>query len=210
MPFLCQSNFPRLWLLFQYVVGATSQKRRLATICYKQQKKALEIGCSVGHVSQIFAQYKHIEFTGIDIDNKALAYAVSRLGALPNFTFSNISLAEMAANGKKFDYVLFANILHHVDDKVAHQLLKDVQHLLSTGATLIIMEPEKKSDDYSLIFSLYYRLEMGKFRRHKNELVQLIESAGLPIKSCSDVDISPDMLPFLRVGTVTFIEIVWP
>jgi hypothetical protein len=57
MSFLSQSNFPRLWLLFQYLVGGTADKRRLAAMYYKGQKKVLEIGCSVGNVSQIFSKF---------------------------------------------------------------------------------------------------------------------------------------------------------
>jgi 2-polyprenyl-3-methyl-5-hydroxy-6-metoxy-1,4-benzoquinol methylase len=139
MQFLSQSNFPRLWMLFQHLVGGSVYKRRLATMYYKGQKKVLEIGCSVGNVSQVFSKFKQAEFTGIDIDNNALGYARKRLGSLPNFTFRNVALSDLAKTGEKFDYVLFANILHHVDDKTAIILLKDVQLLLSAGATLIVM-----------------------------------------------------------------------
>lgn len=207
MSFLSQSNFPRLWLLFQYLVGGTADKRRLATMYYKGQKKVLEIGCSVGNVSQIFAKFKQAEFTGIDIDNNALGYARKRLGSLQNFKFKNIALSDLAKTGEKFDYVLFANILHHVDDKIALILLKDVQSLLSVGATLIVMEPEKMKDDYNLIFKFFYKLEKGKFRRRKDELTNLIIAAGLSIKTCSDVLVAPDSLPFLKVGRITLIEV---
>jgi 2-polyprenyl-3-methyl-5-hydroxy-6-metoxy-1,4-benzoquinol methylase len=210
MPFLSQSNFPRLWLLFQYLVGTTAEKRRLAILNYKGQKKILEIGCSVGNVSQIFSQFKDVEFTGIDIDNNALSFARSRLASLPNFKFRNVSLSELAQSGEKFDYILFANILHHVDDKVAFTLLKDVQALLSSGASLIVMEPEKIRDDYNLILRLYYKLELGQFRRHKNELTNLITSAGLTIKTCSDILVAPDSIPHLKVARFTFTEVAVP
>jgi len=210
MSFLSQSNFPRLWFLFQRLVGANADKRRLATMYYKGQKKVLEIGCSVGNISQIFSKFKQIKFTGIDIDNNALGYAKKRLGTLPNFKFVNITLSDLAKTGEKFDYVLFANILHHVDDKTALILLTDVQLLLSAGATLIVMEPEKINDDYNLIFQLWYKLEKGEFRRHKHELINLIISTGLSIKRCSDVLVSPDSLPFLKVGRITLIEVAVP
>lgn len=210
MSFLSQSNFPRLWLLFQYLVGGTADKRRLAAMYYTEQKKVLEIGCSVGNVSEIFSKFKQAEFTGIDIDDNALNYARKRLGSLPNFKFRNIALSDLAKTGEKFDYILFANILHHVDDKTALALLNDARLLLSSGATLIVMEPEKIRDDYNLIFKLFYKLEKGEFRRHKNELTNLIIAAGLSIKTCSDILVSPDSLPFLKVGRITLIEIAVP
>lgn len=206
MTFLNQTNFPRLFSLFQQVIGGTADKRRLATKYYKGQKKILEIGCSVGNVSQIFSKFKQVEFTGIDIDNNALDFARKRFRLLQNFKFRNIALSDLAKTGEKFEYVLFANILHHVDDETALILLKDVQLLLLPGATLIVMEPEKMKDDYNLIFKFFYRLEHGNFRRHKNELTNLINTAGLSVKTCSDVLVSSNFMPFLKAGRITLIE----
>jgi ribosomal protein L11 methylase PrmA len=93
-----------LWLAFQYVfgyvVGGTAVKERLAIERYKGQRKVLEIGCSVGIISQVFLKYKNIEFTRIDIDDNALAYARKRFVSFNNFNFRNISLAELAKSGK--------------------------------------------------------------------------------------------------------------
>lgn len=210
MSFFSQSKFPRLWLLFQYLVGGTADKRRLATMLYNGEKRVLEIGCSAGNVSEAFSGLKQIEFTGIDIDNNALGYAKKRLESLPNFKFRNVALSELAEQGEKYDYVLFANILHHVDNQTALALLRDVQLVLSPRATLIIMEPEKIKENYNLIFKLFYKLEKGQFRRHKSELISLILSAGLPIRKSSDIVVSPNSLPFLKVGTITLIEVSAP
>ena len=100
--------------------------------------------------------------------------------------------------------------MHHVDDKTALLLLKDVQLLLANKATLIVMEPEKITDDYNLVFRFFYKLEKGGFRRHPDELSNLIIAAGLSIKTCSDILVSPDSLPFLKVGRITLIEIAAP
>jgi 2-polyprenyl-3-methyl-5-hydroxy-6-metoxy-1,4-benzoquinol methylase len=204
--YLTQTNFPRLWLAFQYIVGGTTDKHRLAIERYKGQKKVLEIGCSAGIVSQVFLKYKNIEFAGIDIDDNVLAFARKRFESFRNFHFRNISLFELARTGEKFNYVLFAGILHHVDDNKALSLLKDVQLLLSDDATLIVMEPEKLSDDDGLLFRMFYKIERGEFRRNENELKDLICSAGLKIKHIAGVLSAPNALPFLKVGRITFIE----
>jgi len=208
LPYLTQTNFPRLWLAFQYVIGGTTDKHRLAIERYKGQRKVLEIGCSVGIVSQVFLKYKNIEFTGIDIDDNALAFARKRFGSFNNFNFRNISLSELAKTGMKFDYVLFAGILHHTDDNAAIALLKDVQLLLADDATLVVMEPEKLRDDDGLLFRIFYKLERGEFRRHEDELKDLICSTGLKIKYLSGFLSAPNALPFLKAGRITFIEAV--
>lgn len=206
MQFLNQTNFPRLWLIFQRLVGGTLDKQKLAISHYNGQKKVLEIGCSVGNVSVAFSQFRTIEFTGIDIDENALAYARERLSYLENFRFEKISLSDLARKGEKFDYVLFANILHHVDDTTAISLLNDVQKLLSEDSTVIIMEPEKIRQGYGTIFKVFYALEKGQFRRHKHELIELVKSAGLSIMSCSEVLVSPDSLPSIKVGRISLIK----
>lgn len=190
-------------MLFQRLFGGTEDKKRLATMYYDGQKKVLEIGCSVGNVSEVFTQYEHVRFTGIDIDSNALKHAKKRLARWTNFEFKNVSLSDLAKSGEKFDYVLFANILHHVDDKTALDLLKEARLLLSEDSTLIVMEPEKIKDGYNLIYRFFYMLEKGEFRRHKNDLQGLITKAGLNVKKTSDVVVHPDSLPSLKVGVIS-------
>jgi 2-polyprenyl-3-methyl-5-hydroxy-6-metoxy-1,4-benzoquinol methylase len=205
--FFTQTRFPRLWLLFQHIVGGIPDKRKMAIKYYTGQKKVLEIGCSVGIVSKAFIKFPDIEFTGIDIDDNALVYARKLFKDNKNFRFLNISLSDLAKSGEKFDYILFANILHHADDETVHSLMKDIKLLLSHGATLVIQEPEKIRDDYNLFFKFFYLLEQGQFRRPASELVDLIKDSGLEIKSVDHVLMAPNSLPFLHVGRCILIEI---
>ncbi len=74
-PYFNQTKNPRLWLLFQYFLGGTFDKRKLVTKHFSGQKRILEIGCSSGLVSSVFTQFKNIEFLGMDIDEKAITFA---------------------------------------------------------------------------------------------------------------------------------------
>ena len=204
---LSQERFPRLWLAFQKLVGGTKDKRRLATLHYKGQRTVLEIGCSVGIVSEAFTRFAGIQFTGIDIDESALDHARKRLASFPNFRFRNIGLSELARTGETFDYVLFANILHHVDDETAVALLTDVQSLLTPNSTLVVMEPEKIRDDYGHVFKLFYKFEKGEFRRPKEALIELVKAAGMDVEACTEFLLAPDSMPFLKVGRTILIEV---
>jgi 2-polyprenyl-3-methyl-5-hydroxy-6-metoxy-1,4-benzoquinol methylase len=97
----------------------------LATEHYHGQKRVLEIGCSVGNISSAFCAFPDIEFTGIDIDSHVINLAKHRFRDYPNFSFSLSSLEELSQQTKKFDYVLFAGMLHHVDDDTGLRLLRD-------------------------------------------------------------------------------------
>src|ERR1700733_5549900 len=125
MPLLTQSRFPQLWLLMQNTIGGTPCKQALAIEHYQGQKRVLEIGCSVGNISSVFCAFPDVEFTGIDIDPRAIDLAKRRFHNFPNFSFSLVSLKELARQGKEFDYVLFAAMLHHVNDDDGLRLLRD-------------------------------------------------------------------------------------
>jgi 2-polyprenyl-3-methyl-5-hydroxy-6-metoxy-1,4-benzoquinol methylase len=210
MSFLNQSNFPKLWTLFQYLVGTNNCKKNIVIDHYNGQKKILEIGCSVGNVSQVFSRYRDIEFTGIDIDANAIAYAKKRYKQLRNFRFMKLSLEDLGKTGTKFNFVLFANILHHVDDINSLKLLKDVYLVLEPKSKVLIVEPELRNDSYNIFFKLYYLLELGKFRRNRNDLIELVKAAGLPIINTLDISVATDFLPNLKVGRMTVIVVQLP
>lgn len=206
MPVLTQGRFPKLWAVFQKIVGGTRDKRRLAIKEYRGQRSVLEIGCSIGNVSAVFLQFPNVAFTGIDIDEAALQIARDAFSHARNFRFENLSTSDLVSRGDTFDYVLFANILHHVDDSMAESLLRDAKSLLADGGTLIVMEPEKDRSDYGLVYRVFYLLERGLFRRSKLELINLVRNVGLNISSVSDEHVAPDSIPLLRVGCITFIS----
>lgn len=80
MPFLSQTRFPRLWLAMQMAIGGNACKQAFATEHFDSQKKVLEIGCSVGNISEVFTSYPDVTFTGIDVDQQAINLAQHRFG----------------------------------------------------------------------------------------------------------------------------------
>jgi ubiquinone/menaquinone biosynthesis C-methylase UbiE len=194
MPFFEQSRFPRLWLLMQNAIGGKAGKQALATKHYKGQTRVLEIGCSVGNISSVFCEFKDIEFTGIDIDPNAIELAKHRFRDHANFQFSVTSLEELATQGKKFDYVLFAAMLHHVSDEDGLRLLRDAVKCTASGGQLVICEPEalRKTDGWFLHF-FYANFEQGGFLRFREDLVRLVERGGIALQSIEDRMISPGL-----------------
>lgn len=205
---LRQERFPRAWLAFQYVFGVISDKRALALAKYAGQKRVLEIGCSAGLIAEAFATIPGVEYTGIDVDGAALALARKRFRGLCNFNFEQVSLSDLAKRGQRFDYILFGNVLHHVDDAMACLLLADVQGLLAHGGTMVILEPEKMRRGDNLVFRVFYTLERGQYRRTEDELCTLVAGAGLAIRTCSEVFVALDFLRSVKVARFTLIDAV--
>jgi SAM-dependent methyltransferase len=195
MPFLTQSRFPRLWLLMQNTIGGTPCKQALAVEHYQGQKRILEIGCSVGNVSSAFCAFPDIEFTGIDIDPHAISLAKRRFRDFPNFSFSLLSLEELSRQGKKFDYVLFAAMLHHVSDEDGLRLLRDAVKCTAPGGRLVIFEPEKpNASDGRFLHFFHDNIEQGEFLRFREDLQSLVERAGIALHTVEDRRLTPSLV----------------
>ena len=192
MALLTQSRFPRLWLLMQNLIGGIKCKQELAIQHYSAQKRVLEIGCSVGNISSAFRRFPAIEFTGIDIDANAINLAKHRFRDWPNFSFSLTSLEELAIQGRQFDYVLFAAMLHHVSDEDGLRLLSAAVKCTASGGILIVCEPEalRSSDGWFMHF-FYSKFEQGQFLRFREDLQHLVQTAGIVLHSVEERMITP-------------------
>lgn len=195
MAFLTQSRFPRLWLFMQNMIGCNASKQALAIKYYSGQKRVLEVGCSVGNVSEVFRSFPEVDFTGIDIDENAIALAKYRFRNDQNFSFSLTALEELSRCGQTYDYVLFAGMLHHVDNDTGLRLLRDAVNCTADGGRLVIYEPEAvRSADGWLLRSYYALFEQGLFLRTRDSLQLLVESAGIALESIEDRMMSPGIV----------------
>jgi len=179
----------------QRIIGGNASKQALATEYYCGQQRVLEIGCSVGNISEAFLRFPEIAFTGIDIDEKVLAVAQRRFKGVGNFRFSLRSLQELSRAGESFDYVLFAGILHHVDDETAELLLHDALNCTATNGIIVIYEPEAVRDNDGWFFRLFYALfEQGAYLRSSEALEALVTHAGIKIRRIEDRMVSPGIV----------------
>lgn len=179
----------------QKVIGGNASKQILATEYYRNQPRVLEIGCSVGNISEAFLRYPEITFTGIDIDEKALAVARQRFKDIGNFRFSLCSLQELSKAGERFDYVLFAGMLHHVDDETAELLLRDALNCTAANGSIVIYEPEAVRDQDGWFFRLFYALfEQGAYLRSRDALETLVTRAGVNLDRIEDRMVSPGIV----------------
>lgn len=194
MPYFTQAKFPRLWLLMQRTIGGNGSKKALSLLHYRGERRVLEIGCSVGNIAEAFIGTECDSYTGIDIDTAALVVARRRFESQPKFSFREISLSDLCASGERFDYVLFAGILHHVDDKLAAKLLAEARMLVAPKGRLIVSEPEALTESDGWVFRQFYKLEQGQFLRERTELEALIRSSGASIESSDDFPISPGIV----------------
>ena len=174
-PFLSQTNFPRLWSIFQYFVGGINEKRKLCEIHLKEQDVILEIGCSTGIMADIFKKYKGINYTGIDIDKEVIEYAQHAFRENKNFQFMNVDLRDFKnISSKKFDYILFAGMLHHIDDNMAIELFNSAIDLIKPDGIIVIVDPLHPEITDSWLMHYFMKIDRGKYFRKENEMLTII------------------------------------
>jgi cyclopropane fatty-acyl-phospholipid synthase-like methyltransferase len=205
---LTQTNFPRLWLLFQRWIGGTKDKQAIALSGYAGQINILEIGCSVGNVADAFRSLPGISYTGIDIDGNAIAVARQRFAGTA-FRFLEESVEEHARTGQRYDYILVAGMLHHVDDATAMNILRQTQALIQSGGNILIYDPVTLTSSDPRYMHWFYKLEQGKFMRSHADTEVLIRNAGLHIRTTRLVPMRPGLPGFPPVARFVCFEAIW-
>jgi SAM-dependent methyltransferase len=154
----------------------------------------------MGILAPAFAGVPGLRYLGIDIDPRAIEHAKARFSDRKNLSFSTQTMRELGNQGQTFDYVLFANILHHVDDAMAIALIRDAARLVARGGTMVMMEPDILRPDDSWFIRLMYKLERGQFRRPPSEYERLMNQAGVRPTEFSSEDVSMDTIPRITCG----------
>jgi len=180
-----QSNFPKLWLFFQYTVGGNFDKKKLILQTYHEEKRILEVGCSVGNLAEAFLSVQNISYHGIDVDQRAIDFAQHRFETYDNFKFICDDLAHFRHYAQPYDLIYFAGVLHHVPDQIAISLLQSASALLKQHARICIIEPRAASlEDPKLVRWYAGSLEEGKHLRSADALQNLVRLVkGLEIQS---------------------------
>jgi|TARA_Y100000310_G_scaffold71619_1_gene67497 2-polyprenyl-3-methyl-5-hydroxy-6-metoxy-1,4-benzoquinol methylase len=167
-------------------------KQKLAIEYYSGEKRVLEIGCSCGNISAVFKEFPDIEFLGIDIDQIAIDVAKKRFSKNKNFIFLNISLDEIKETNQKFNYILVASILHHVDNSITKKILNDALAVLAPKGKLVICEPNKPGPNDPLVFhrNVHY-FEKGEYLRTQDELLMIINEIDAKILTWENREVNP-------------------
>jgi 2-polyprenyl-3-methyl-5-hydroxy-6-metoxy-1,4-benzoquinol methylase len=201
-----QTRFPRLWLAAQRLIGGTKDKSALALRHYSSQRRILEVGCSVGNLSDAYRGIEGISYTGVDVDHSAIAVARIRFSTRSNFRFETVPVRELSKRGEQFDYVVVAGVLHHVSDKTAIDIISSSWNVTAPGGVMITSEPEALRPTDNAIFKLFYKLEEGKFLRDRQRLAELFTTAGIPISGIEDHLVSPGIVSWPAVARFNLVR----
>lgn len=172
--FLSQSRFPRLWDVFQYIAGGVVDKRRLCSRHYNGQGRVLEVGCSVGNISEVFLKFPEISYVGLDIDPLAIKRAKMKFRSHPDFSFVCDDLRNYAMQSDRFEYILFAGCCHHMDDDLCGSLISTAAKILEHGGIIVVVDPLLPKTTDPLSVRWYINLEQGKYVRSSCNMLDLL------------------------------------
>ncbi len=195
--YFSQSSFPRLWLLFQHMIGCHSDKLKLHFDILEDATRVVEIGCSSGTIAELFIDMPIADYTGVDIDFRAITLARSRFKKYPQMRFERSSTADFAAaNSQAYDLVLISSVAHHVDDCTLIGMLNDGAQLARKGGRVVILDPLLPGPaDGRLVHAFLGMFEQGEYLRTLEDLLSFAGQAkDLRIKRQFVRDMRPNVL----------------
>jgi SAM-dependent methyltransferase len=205
-----QSRFPGIWDAFQYIAGGVVDKRRLCYRHYKGSGRVLEVGCSVGNISEVFLKSSGITYVGLDIDPVAIMHARMKFKDCSSFSFVCDDLRNYATQSGSFGYILFAGCCHHMDDVLCSSLIRTAAQILEPGGIIVVVDLLLPQVTDPLGVRWYINLEQGKHLRSSEGTRDLLEGIdGLEVVSAEEeiIGATPFRMPCCaRFGTYVLIK----
>lgn len=178
MGMLNQSNFPRLWRLFQWSIGGSCHKRRLVGERLGRCRHVLEVGCSVGNIAPVFAAIPDLHYTGVDIDEAALRTARRTYRHDKRFQFLHGEIERLDLPKESFDLIVLSAVLHHVDDDGCRRILNACSKLLAPDGELFVTDPVQPIDGDPWLVRFFNSIEQGQYVRTSRAFDALLDSTG--------------------------------
>jgi N-acetylglucosaminyldiphosphoundecaprenol N-acetyl-beta-D-mannosaminyltransferase len=138
-------DYPPLWDLSRFFLDLTCglYRKRIALLkasgLVKDNASVLDIGCGTG----LFAEVTQGDYLGIDLNHRSITRAMKKKFKTKK-TFRCVDLNLVQKELPKFDVILIADVLHHLDNQGCVDLLKTSLKL--TNKYLVSFEPVFKKE----------------------------------------------------------------
>lgn len=133
-------SIPFIYSSFQYVMGAKSIWRYLANdvMQIKSSDYVLDIGC--GPADLLAYLPAQVTYWGFDISEEYIQKAKRRYREKGHFVCKLLEPSDLETL-PKFDKVVLTGVFHHVDDKMAHDIVKLAYSALKEGGQMVSVDP---------------------------------------------------------------------
>src|SRR5262245_50257229 len=102
----------------------------------KPGEKLLDVGCGP---AQVLPYLPEVDYVGIDLNEKHIAYAREHFGARGRFIVGNAA-EDLNQEAGSFDLINVSALLHHLGDKEAVYLFSGLKRLLKAGGKIVTID----------------------------------------------------------------------
>ena len=169
-------TIPAVYKGLMAALGAERAKARLARELYHVApgSKVLDVGCGP---ASLFPYMPKVDYTGMDLNPKHIAYANAAYGEQGRFLVGDASTDLQEEEGT-FDLVIASALLHHLDDDRARDMLDRLCRLLKLGGRIVTFDNVWLEKQNPVAWSLN-KLDSGLNVRFEAGYRDLV--AGLPV-----------------------------
>ncbi|HOZ83478.1 MAG TPA: class I SAM-dependent methyltransferase [Bacteroidia bacterium] len=143
--------YDELWadLEKQSMAGVNSRHRvilnKLKKAGFNKNSTLLEIGCGVGTLSNFLAtQVSSGSIDAVDISPASIEYAKKKYSEVKNLSFHVSDMTDFKIN-KKFDFILFPDVLEHIPVEAHDNIFKTISGLVHANSQVAINLPDPRS-----------------------------------------------------------------
>jgi SAM-dependent methyltransferase len=140
--------------------------------------KMLDVGCGPANV---LSYLPPLDYTGLDLNEKHIAYARQRYGNRGRFFVGNAA-ADLKQEGKQFDLINVSALLHHITDDKAISLFASLTRLLKPDGRIVTIDnvwlPRQR-----LAVRLMNHLDSGTNIRTPEGYLGLLGGTGLDVRT---------------------------
>lgn len=164
---------PRVYSAIQRAVGSHAVWTRFVTEILRPAAgmRVLDVGCGPADVLGFLPA--DVRYLGIDLHPPYIEAARARHGARGDFRVTPI-----AALTTSFDVVLFAGLLHHLDDAEARAVIRAAAARLAPSGRIVALEP-LRAPGQGFIERQAYMVDRGRFVRDAAGYARLFEGVAV-------------------------------
>jgi ubiquinone/menaquinone biosynthesis C-methylase UbiE len=131
-------TIPSIYKTLMFSLGADRAISRYVdeVLQPKAGMRMLDVGCGPAN---ILAYLPSVDYTGVDLNEKHIAFARQRYGGRGRFIVGNAG-DDLKQGERSFDLINVSALLHHLEDEEAASLLESLKRLLKPNGLVVTLD----------------------------------------------------------------------
>lgn len=171
---------PSIYKGLMFALGADNAIRRYVNEALKPTPgiKMLDVGCGPAN---ILAYLPSLDYTGIDLNEKHIAFARELYGNRGRFIVGNAA-EDLRQDEGSFDLINVSALLHHLADDEAVSLFKSLKRLLKPDGRIVTLDNVWLPGQRAAV-KLMNNLDSGLHIRTPEGYLQLLNGLGFDVET---------------------------